>query len=95
MDKTLYDNAPLAYLRGMPENHPYVKLYRKSQIVVCVGQGAWEDEGIRTTRELETQLGRLGVPAWIDYWGPDVNHDWPWWKKQIVYFLPFLLEALK
>jgi esterase/lipase superfamily enzyme len=95
MDKTLYDNAPLAYLRGMPKNHPYVKLYQKSQIVVCVGQGAWEDEGVRTTRDLETQLARLGVPAWIDYWGSDVNHDWPWWKKQVVYFLPFMLEALQ
>ena len=93
MDKTLYDNAPLAYLRGMPKNHPYVKLYQK--IVVCVGQGAWEDEGVRTTRDLEAQLARLGVPAWIDYWGSDVNHDWPWWKKQVVYFLPFMLEALQ
>ena len=24
----------------------------------------------------------------VDYWGLDVNHDWPWWKKQIRYFLP-------
>lgn len=95
MDKTLYDNAPLSYLGGMPKNHPYVKLYQKRQIIVCVGQGAWEEEGVRTTRALEDQFKRLGVPAWIDYWGTDVNHDWPWWKKQIVYFLPFMLEALR
>ncbi len=95
MDKTLYDNAPIAFLKGMEIDHPYVKLYRKGQIIVCVGQGAWEEEGIRTTREIEAQLKRLEVPAWIDYWGQDVNHDWPWWKKQILYFLPFTLEALK
>jgi esterase/lipase superfamily enzyme len=27
------------------------------------------------------------VPAWIDVWGHDVNHDWPWWFKQMNYFL--------
>jgi len=23
----------------------------------------------------------------LDLWGYDVNHDWPWWKKMIIYFL--------
>ena len=23
----------------------------------------------------------------IDFWGGDVNHDWPWWKKMLPYFL--------
>jgi esterase/lipase superfamily enzyme len=27
------------------------------------------------------------VPAWFDYWGYDVNHDWPWWRRQLPYFL--------
>ena len=29
----------------------------------------------------------MGIDAWIDYWGYDVNHDWPWWYKQMNYFL--------
>ena len=32
-----------------------------------------------------------GIGAWCDFWGYDVEHDWPWWKKQIRYFLPYLL----
>jgi len=28
-----------------------------------------------------------GIPAWIDYWGFDVNHDWPWWFKPMNHFL--------
>ncbi len=27
------------------------------------------------------------IPAWVDYWGTDVNHDWPWWHKQLKYFM--------
>jgi esterase/lipase superfamily enzyme len=23
----------------------------------------------------------------VDFWGPDVNHDWPWWYRQMNYFL--------
>ncbi len=26
------------------------------------------------------------IPVWVDFWGYDVNHDWPWWRKQIAYF---------
>ena len=30
------------------------------------------------------------VPAWIDVWGHDVSHDWPWWRRQMPYFLHHL-----
>jgi esterase/lipase superfamily enzyme len=23
----------------------------------------------------------------VDVWGEDVNHDWPWWYRQMSYFL--------
>jgi esterase/lipase superfamily enzyme len=52
-----------------------------------VGQGAWEDEAIADTRYLDYLFGQKSVPAWIDYWGHDVNHDWPWWYRQMNYFL--------
>jgi len=35
---------------------------------------------------------RKGIHGWTDFWGYDVDHDWPWWKKQIRYFLPFLVD---
>ena len=92
MDSTLYDNSPEIYLANMPEDHPYIPLYNRRRIILCVGQGAWEEDGIRSLRKLSEIFHRKGIDAWVDYWGYDVNHDWPWWKKQIRYFLPFLLE---
>ena len=36
-------------------------------------------------------LTRKGVSHWADYWGYDVNHDWPWWQKQLPYFISNIL----
>jgi len=57
---------------------------------VCVGQGAWEDEMVADTRDLQAILSSKGIPAWIDFWGHDVHHDWPWWRRQMPYFLGHL-----
>ena len=90
-DSTLYDNSPVQFLANMPNDHPYIDIYNQKRIAFCVGQGAWEDEGRRTAGILKEIFERKGIHAWVDFWGYDVNHDWPWWKKQIRYFLPWLL----
>ena len=91
MDGTLYENSPLDFLSNMPADHPYIELYNQRRIVLCVGQGAWEDEGRRTTALMGDVLYRKGIHAWVDFWGYDVDHDWAWWKNQFSYFLPFML----
>ena len=95
MDATLYDNVPCAFLPNMPVDHPYVALYNQRQLLFCCGQEASEAESLRTTHEIDAQLQRLGVEAWCDYWGGDVSHTWFWWKKQIRYFLPIVLEDVE
>ena len=89
---TLYDNSPECFLPNMSPDHPYIDLYNQKQIIICVGQGAWEDDGIRSLRYLESVFREKGINAWCDFWGYDVNHDWPWWFKQMHYFLPIVLE---
>jgi len=93
MDPTLYDNAPECFLPNMPADHPYIQLYNRRRIILCCGQGAWEEDGVRTLRNLERIFCDKGIRAWCDFWGHDVNHDWPWWFKQMRYFLPFLFLA--
>jgi len=86
VDENVYHNSPLMYLSNM--NDPwFLDKYRQSRIIVCVGQGAWEQPMLDETCELKRILDSKGVPAWIDVWGTDVFHDWPWWKVQIVHFL--------
>ncbi len=86
MDENVYLNTPWAYLPNL-EDPWYLEQYRQSQIIVCVGQGAWEEPMLADTRALERILEAKRIPHWIDYWGYDVNHDWPWWRKMMPYFL--------
>lgn len=95
MDATLYDNTPCAFLPNMPADHPYVAVYNQRQLLFCTGQDATEADSLRTTREMDANLARLGVEAWCDYWGGDVTHSWHWWKKQLRYFLPIVLDDVE
>ena len=90
-DQLIYDNSPYDFLRQMPADHPYWDIYRHRRIIMCVGQGSWEDELLDSTRQMDALLKEKNVPAWIDYWGYDSAHDWAWWRKQIVYFIDKLL----
>lgn len=89
MDELVYANSPVDYLSNMPEDHPYMELYRSRKAVICCGQGAWEQPG--TSHIIKDILDRKGIPVWVDFWGYDVNHDWCWWYKQVEYFVPWLL----
>lgn len=82
----VYFNSPVHYLAGLSDAR-YLDRYRDSRIVVCAGQGAWEAEAVEDTRALETIFNEKDIPAWVDLWGADVNHDWPWWYKQMNHFL--------
>ena len=95
MDATLYDNTPNAFLPQMPLDHPYVAVYNQRQLLFCTGQEASEADSLRCTREMDANLARLGVEAWCDYWGGDVTHTWYWWKKQLRYFLPIVLDDVE
>lgn len=86
-DEKLYFNSPQDYLANMPADNPLWEEYRRRRLIFCVGQGAWEDDMVPSNRAMEQILHSHGVNAWFDYWGHDVAHDWPWWRKQIVYFV--------
>ena len=34
---------------------------------------------------------RKGIHTRFEYWGKDVNHDWPWWYKMVQTYLPWFL----
>ena len=93
MDDLVYANSPIHFLPNMALDHPWIDLYKQSEIILCCGQGAWEDELLASTRELDGILSSKGIPHWADYWGFDVNHDWPWWQRQLPYFMNHLSEA--
>lgn len=90
MDDLVYFNSPLYFMRNLSDPN-LLNLFRKSRIMICVGQGAWEEEMLRDARQMQAILDSKAIPHWVDYWGHDVNHDWPWWRKQMPYFLEKIL----
>ncbi len=90
MDEVVYQNSITDYLSNMSKDHPFIARYNNNKAVVCVGMGAWEEPW--STQYIDERFHELGINIWVDYWGYDVNHDWPWWHKQVPYFLPYLLE---
>lgn len=90
-DDEVYFNSPLYYLPNL-NDESYLERYRQSKIVFSVGQGDWEGPMVHDTQQIERILKEKNVPAWIDYWGHDVNHDWPWWRRQLPFFLGHMLH---
>ncbi len=88
-DNTFY-NSPLQYLPNLSDPW-HLEHYRRAKIVFAVGQGNWEVEAIADTQGMQQLLASKGIPAWFDYWGYDVPHDWTSWRKMMPYFLEKIL----
>lgn len=91
MDDLIYNNCPVHYLANMPLDHHYIDMYNNRKILIVVGQGKWEGPLIESTRRLEHVLRGKGIGAQVDYWGFDVDHDWPWWYKMVEHYVPQFL----
>ena len=91
MDEVLYRNTPCSYIPNMAYDHPYIEMYNQRKMLFVVGQGAWEDVLLASTRNLEKVCREKGIHAQFEYWGHDVNHDWPWWYKMVDLYAPQFL----
>ena len=92
LDGSIYFNSPLDYLAGL-EDEAVLQQIRRLRLMICCGQGAWEEEMLEDTRALDGLLRHKSIPALVDYWGSDVSHDWVWWRRQMSYFLGKWLGA--
>lgn len=89
-DDTVYFNNPVSYLPNLGEGHHLSILQGGTRpIIIFSGQGAYEAPD--RSRQLSEILHSKGVPHWLDIWGHDVDHDWPWWRKALPYYLGTLV----
>ena len=82
-DDLVYNNCPCLYLDQLPQGHYYRDIYNSQKSLIVCGQGAWEEPLLESTRWLDTVCCRQGINTRFEYWGHDVNHDWPWWHKMV------------
>ena len=78
-------------VNGVNIKNIHLDIYRNKKIILCIGQGAWEEDLLPSNHEMNAILKEKNVPAWVDFWGYDVAHDWNWWQLQIRYFMDKVL----
>ncbi len=83
-DDNVYQNNPAWFVPDMT-GWPLDQLRHHARIILTTGQGAYEAPD--ASRQMATILGSKGIPHRLDVWGHDVNHDWPWWRRMLPYFL--------
>ena len=88
-DDNVYFNNPISYLPNLDDDYFLPRLRAADAIVILTGQGAWEAP--QRSRDLSDILRAKGIPHTLDVWGHDVDHDWPWWRKMLPYWLERLL----
>jgi esterase/lipase superfamily enzyme len=85
-----YFTNPTDYVPGLHGDH-LDWLRSRLQVVLVVGQGAWEvhpTQSLPQTRRMAGLLAERGIPCELDVWGHDSAHDWEWWQRQIAHHLP-------
>ena len=90
-DDLVYNNCPNLYLANLPSDHYYMDLYNSQKSLIVCGQGAWEGPLLESTRWLDTVCCQKGIKTRFEYWGHDVDHDWPWWYVMVRTYLPWFL----
>lgn len=91
-DQWTYFNNPVEYISNV-QGELLHDLRRKVFIALVSGQGNWEERSVQSTREFWWLLRDKGIPNYMDLWGYDVAHDWPWWRKQVVHYLSHFVEG--
>lgn len=88
--QSAYFNNPTDYVPHLHGDH-LDWLRRRLNVVLVVGEGAWEVHptgALPSTRRLAGLLQDQGVACELDVWGPDAFHDWPAWQRQLAHHLP-------
>ena len=58
----------------------------ENSLLLCAGQGAYEDDARADTKALQAALEAAVLPCHVELWGNDVSHDWYWWGKELGMF---------
>jgi esterase/lipase superfamily enzyme len=81
VNQDIYFNNPISYLPGL-DGDELARVRAHAHLVLVCGQGKWEDGNIEDTHRLADALTAKGISHERDLWGPDVSHEWEWWRRQ-------------
>jgi esterase/lipase superfamily enzyme len=80
----VYFNNPWSYVPGI-SGHQRDLIQHHSQIHLLCGQGRWELPD--ATRRFSQRLWDHGIWHNTDFWGYDMDHDWPTWRAMLSHYV--------
>ena len=86
-DQTYYFHQPLRFVPGLRGS--LRDAIRKVEFLIATGRGRWEEPA--QSERLARVLQQQGVPAQLELWGRDCDHDWPTWRTMLPMFLDKLV----
>ena len=91
-DEWVYFNNPMEFVAHMSGD--LLDEVRENVFISLIcGQGNYEERCLDSTKEFWSLLSSKGIPNYMDLWGHDVAHDWPWWRAQLKYLMSHLVEG--
>jgi len=63
-------------------------MQRTCRLILVSGRGAWEKP--EASQAFSDLLSVKSIPHIMDFWGEDVSHDWPWWRRMLPHYLGYL-----
>lgn len=82
----VYYNNPMAFVPNLG-GEELERVRSRTHLTLVCGRGKWEEGCIEETQLMADILEAKGIPHTRDIWGPDVSHDWIWWKRQALMHL--------
>jgi esterase/lipase superfamily enzyme len=76
-DEHCYFNCPTAYVPNLSDDW-YLSRIRRMKIVLAAGE--W-DICLGENTSFSGILHSKSIPHWLDIWGDQTKHDWPWWHR--------------
>jgi esterase/lipase superfamily enzyme len=90
-DDRLALSSPQRYLPFLSPQDPRLELYRSKPIWLCAGTGRWESVEWRSLLAFRAILAQKDIPAQVLILGRNIDHDWPYWARQLNYLLSMIL----
>lgn len=67
-----------------------INIIKNKKVLVVVSYGAWDQDCVNETRELEYIFSTKGIHTEFYYWSNDYSHDFPSWN----YYLDFYISRI-
>jgi esterase/lipase superfamily enzyme len=80
-DLDCYFNSPIDYMGNMNDEYWLNILRSRNQPILASGRGPYEDPS--SSVNLGEIIASKGIPAQVELWGHEWEHDWPTWRAML------------